>query len=92
MGKVRGEGQGEKGGKEGSAKRQAPRPCQTKALSPRSVLKVPKRGQFHAAIRVTPKRCDSCVHWQVTLGKRTVSRRNLCNAEWLAKRCDKTSY
>ena len=26
-----------------------------------SVLKVPKRGQFHAAIRVTPKRCDVCV-------------------------------
>ena len=24
------------------------------------VLKVPKRGQFHAAIRVTRKRCDSC--------------------------------
>ena len=23
------------------------------------VLKVPKRGQFHAAIRVTRKRCDS---------------------------------
>ena len=24
------------------------------------VLKVPKRGQFHTAIRVTRKRCDSC--------------------------------
>ena len=32
-----------------------------------SVLKVPKRGQFHAAIRVTS---------QVALGRRTVSRRN----------------
>ena len=38
------------------------------------VLKVPKRGQFHAAIRVTRKRCDSCA--QVALGTRTVSRRN----------------
>ena len=32
------------------------------------VLKVPKRGQFHAAIRVTRKRCDSC--GQVALGPR----------------------
>ena len=38
------------------------------------VLKVPKRGPFHAAIRVTRKRCDSCA--QVALGTRTVSRRN----------------
>ena len=38
------------------------------------VLKVPKRGQFHAAIRVTRKRCDSC--GQVALGTQTVSRRN----------------
>ena len=38
------------------------------------VLKVPKRGQFHAAIRMTRKRCDSCA--QVALGTRTVSRRN----------------
>ena len=38
------------------------------------VLKVPKRGQFHAAIRVTRKRCDSCA--QVAQGARTVSRRN----------------
>ena len=38
------------------------------------VLKVPKRGQFHAAIRVTRKRCDSCA--QVALGTRKVSRRN----------------
>ena len=38
------------------------------------VLKVPKRRQFHAAIRVTRKRCDSCA--QVAQGTRTVSRRN----------------
>ena len=38
------------------------------------VLKVPKRGQFHAAIRVTRERCDSCA--QVALETRTVSRRN----------------
>ena len=38
------------------------------------VLRVPKRGQFHAAIRVTRKRCDSCA--QLALGTRTVSRRN----------------
>ena len=38
------------------------------------VLKMPKRGQFHAAIRVPRKRCDSCA--QVALGTRTVSRRN----------------
>ena len=38
------------------------------------VLKVSKQGQFHAAIRVTRKRCDSCA--QVALGTRTVSRRN----------------
>ena len=38
------------------------------------VLKVPKRGQFHAAIRATRKRCDSCA--QVALGTRTVSQRN----------------
>ena len=40
-----------------------------------SVLKVPKRGQFHAAIRVTPRRCDSSV--QGALGKQMVSRRKL---------------
>ena len=44
-----------------------------------SLLKVPERGQFHAAIRVTPKRCDS--YAQGALGKRTVSQRNLCDAE-----------
>ena len=36
-------------------------------------LKVPKRGQFHAAIRVTTKRCDPCD--QGALGRRTASRR-----------------
>ena len=40
---------------------------------------MPKRGQFHAAIRVTPKRCESCV--QGALGKRTVSGGNFCNSE-----------
>ena len=39
-----------------------------------SVLRVRKRGQFHAAIRVTRKRCDSCA--QGALRRRTVSRRN----------------
>ena len=38
------------------------------------VLKVPKRGHFHVAIRVTRKRCDSCA--QVAQGTQTVSRRN----------------
>ena len=38
------------------------------------VLKVPIRGQFHTAIRVTRKRCDSCA--QAAQGTRTVSRRN----------------
>ena len=38
------------------------------------VLKVPERGQFHAAIRVARKRCDSC--GQVAQGTRTVPRRN----------------
>ena len=38
-------------------------------------LLVVKRGQFHAAIRVTTKRCDSCAQG-AALGRRTVSRRN----------------
>ena len=50
-------------------KRHKPKPCQTKARGffpfrpvgiQESLLKVPEQGQFHAAIRVTPKRCDSC--------------------------------
>ena len=64
------------------AKRQKHKPCETKALLPlllsvgssESVLKVPKRGQFHDAIRVTTKRCDSCA--QGAPGRRPVSRRN----------------
>ena len=55
--------------------------------SQESVLKVPKRGQFHAAIRVTPRRFDSCA--QGALGRRTVSRRNFCDMEPLAKRYGK---
>ena len=51
------------------------------------VFKVPKRGHFHAAIRVTPKRCDSCVQGALTLGKRAVSRRDFCDAESLVTRC-----
>ena len=58
--------------------------------SKESVLKVPKRGQFHAAIRVTRKCCDSCA--QVALGTRTVSRRNFWDAESLAKRCGETCH
>ena len=54
------------------------------------VLKVPRRGQFHAAIRVTIWRCDSCA--QGALGRRTVSRRNFCDAESLAKRCGETRH
>ena len=42
------------------------------------------RGPFHAAIRVARKRCDSCA--QGALERRTVSRRNFCDAESLAKR------
>ena len=65
------------------AKRQKHKRCETQAHfssplllvgSKELVLKVPKGGQFHAAIRVTRKRCDSCAH--VALGTRTVSRRN----------------
>ena len=52
------------------------------------VLKVPKRGQFHAAIHhVTTKRCDSCARG--ALGKLTVSR---ADAVSLAKRCGETSH
>ena len=58
--------------------------------SKESVLKVPKRRQFHAAIRVTTKRCDSCA--QGALGRRKVSRRNFCDAESLAKRCGETCH
>ena len=54
------------------------------------VLKVRKRRQFHAAIRVTFWRCDSCA--QVALGRRTVSRRNFWDAESLAKRCGETCH
>ena len=60
------------------------------AQSKESVLKVPKWGQFHTAIRVTRKRCDSCA--QVALGTRTVSRRNFWDAESLAKRYVETCY
>ena len=65
------------------AKRQKHKPCETKArvFSPlllvdcqESVLKVPKRVQFHAAIRVTPKCCDSFA--QGALGRQTAPRRN----------------
>ena len=42
------------------------------------VLKAPKRGQFHAAIRVTRKRCDSC--GQVALETRPVSLVAQCSA------------
>ena len=50
-------------------KREKHNPCETKARffppllpvgSQEWVSKVPKRGQFHLAIRVTPKRCNSC--------------------------------
>ena len=58
--------------------------------SQESVLKVPKPGQFHAEIRETMKRCDSCA--QGALGRRTVSRRNLCDAESLAKRHCETCH
>ena len=49
------------------------------------VLKVPKRGQFHAAIRVTIGDVAIRVP-KGALGRRTVSRRNFCDAELLAKR------
>ena len=74
------------------AKRQKPKPCKAKPRfffpllpvgSQESVLKVPKRGQLHTTIRMTPKRCDSCA--QGALGRRTVLRRNFCDAESLAK-------
>ena len=75
------------------AQRQKPEPCETKpcflfphflpVCSQTSVLKVPKRGKFHAAIRVTPKRCDSCA--QGAPGRRTASRRNFCDAVSLVR-------
>ena len=61
--------------------------------SQESVLKVPKRGRFHVAIRVTTKRCGSCA--QGALGRWTswtVSRRNFCDAESLAKRYGETCH
>ena len=51
--------------------------------SQESVLRVPKRGQFQAAIRVTTKRRDSCA--QGAPERRTVSWRNFCDAESLAR-------
>ena len=48
------------------AKRQNTNPAKERPVSflhfgsQESVLKVPKRGQVHAATCVTPKRCDSC--------------------------------
>ena len=75
-----------------------PKPCERKTcfilpflpVGPQeSVLKQPKQGQFHDVTRVTPKRCcDSCV--QGAIEKRTAMRRNLYDAESLAKRCGKT--
>ena len=76
-------------------KRRKPKPCEAKArffflpflpVSQESVLKVSKQRQLHAAIRVTPKCCDSSVHG--ALGKQTVWRQNLRDAESLAKHCD----
>ena len=52
--------------------------------SQESVLKVPKRGQCHAAIRVTTPCCDSCA--QGAIASRMVPQRNFCDAESLAKR------
>ena len=78
--------------RERPAKRQKHKPCETQARyifpflpvgSQKSGFKVPKRGQFHAAILVTPKRCDSCA--QGPLGRRTVLRRNFCDAEHATK-------
>ena len=54
------------------------------------VLKVPKQGQFHAAIRATTKRCDSC--GQGALGRRTLLWRNFCDTESLAKRYSETCH
>ena len=74
--------------------------CETKACvfphlllvgSQESVLKVPKPGQLHAVIRVTPKRYDSCAQGALGDG-RTVSRRNFCDAELLAKRYSETCH
>ena len=32
-----------------------------KEIKGREAMTVPKRGKFHAAIRVTPNRCKSCI-------------------------------
>ena len=58
--------------------------------SQESVLKVPKRGQFQAVIRVTTNRCNSCA--QGELGRRTVSQQNFCDAESQAKRYGETFH
>ena len=81
------------------AKRHKHKPCETQARfssplllvgSKELVLKQPNRGQFHAAIRVTTKRCDSCAQW--ALERRTVSRQNSWDAESLAKRYGETCH
>ena len=65
------------------------KPCETKARvfpplllvgSQESVLKVPKRGQFHAAICVTPRRRDSCAQ-KVDLGDRRYGRETIVRQE-----------
>ena len=80
-----------------AAKRQKHKLCETKAFPPlllvggqESVLQAPKRGQFHAVIRVTPKCCDSCA--QGALGRRALSRRNFSDAESLAERYSETCH
>ena len=54
------------------------------------VLKVPKRGEFDVAIRVTIWSCDSCAQGAPERGK--VSQRNFCDAESLAKCCGATCH
>ena len=71
--------------------REEPKSCETEprlffphlpVFSQESVLQVPKRGQFHAAIRVTLKHCDSCAQGgpgtQRALRGRLMSRGKNC--------------
>ena len=80
------------------AKRLKHKPCEPKARSLSSTLlvgvrnrfwKCPNKGNFTLRF-VWTKRCDSCA--QGALRRRTVSQRNLYNAESLAKRYGETCH
>ena len=57
-----------------------------------SVLKVPKRGKFRAAIRVTPKRCDSCAQVLYRETDGIAAKLLQCGVARLAKRYGETCH